>query len=360
MGENIIIQEGGVGKQLTADKFKVNKVGGGTVLYVLESSTALGTKSITENGTYNAEDDGYAGYSQVHVNVSGGGGGGGDSVVGRDSDGDEAVVTKDPDTGDLVVTKIPSSIRVTRPPTNPYGTYIDGQTITKDGMVVKGYLATGSEWGTVPTADVTINPTTAVYDQSTDDMEHTIDDSALEHPEYISQPLGSINEAQFGVAPQDSFIVNVSNISCDYMLIFKYSTGNYNVIGFSEQQSAGQMKEITYERYTDPITQQYNYRQYSETVKTTSQQTTTRVSGKAVYYLEFSEVAWRECDSVVNELSGLSMDIRDIATILYDGEHTGRGSHQQIAVTWPRPGDGAVLETSFEILVGPRAGQGDD
>lgn len=34
----------------------------------------LGTKDITENGTYNAVDDGLDGYSVVTVNVSGGGG----------------------------------------------------------------------------------------------------------------------------------------------------------------------------------------------------------------------------------------------------------------------------------------------
>lgn len=36
---------------------------------------SLGTKTITANGTYDAEDDGYDGYSSVDVNVSGGGGG---------------------------------------------------------------------------------------------------------------------------------------------------------------------------------------------------------------------------------------------------------------------------------------------
>ena len=38
-----------------------------------ESGGNLGTKSITSNGTYNAEDDGFDGYSSVTVNVSGGG-----------------------------------------------------------------------------------------------------------------------------------------------------------------------------------------------------------------------------------------------------------------------------------------------
>ena len=37
---------------------------------------SLGTKSITENGTYNASSDSLDGYSSVTVNVSGGGGGG--------------------------------------------------------------------------------------------------------------------------------------------------------------------------------------------------------------------------------------------------------------------------------------------
>lgn len=36
----------------------------------------LGTKTITQNGTYSAEDDSLDGYSEVTVNVSGGGGGG--------------------------------------------------------------------------------------------------------------------------------------------------------------------------------------------------------------------------------------------------------------------------------------------
>ena len=37
-------------------------------------SPSLGTKSITQNGTYNASDDGYDGYSSVSINVSSSGG----------------------------------------------------------------------------------------------------------------------------------------------------------------------------------------------------------------------------------------------------------------------------------------------
>lgn len=43
------------------------------IKYTSDSPTLI-TKSITENGTYNAESDNADGYSQVTVNVSGGGG----------------------------------------------------------------------------------------------------------------------------------------------------------------------------------------------------------------------------------------------------------------------------------------------
>lgn len=43
-----------------------------TLVDVTSGGGSLGTKSITENGTYNASSDGYDGYSQVTVNVSGG------------------------------------------------------------------------------------------------------------------------------------------------------------------------------------------------------------------------------------------------------------------------------------------------
>ena len=163
MSKNIIIQEGGIGKQLTVDKLKTNLVGSGTCLWVPEDEVQLGTKTITENGTYKASNDGYYGYEQVVVNVANVG-----TVTGTDGDGDEAVAYTDPTTGELVIDKVPSRIEVVTPPTNPYGIYTNGQTISTNGMVVKAYLASGSEYGTVPLGEITINPTTAVYDRTTD------------------------------------------------------------------------------------------------------------------------------------------------------------------------------------------------
>ena len=192
MSKNIIIQEGGLGKQLTVDRLKTNLVGSGSCLWMPEDEAQLTTKTITENGTYKASDDGYYGYSEVIVNIANAG-----TATGTDGDGDEAVAHTDPGTGELVTDKVPSSIQVITPPTNPYGIYQNGQAIVTDGMVVKSYLATGGEYGTVPNGEIILNPTTAVYDQSTDTGgydEATIDASVLYDPDAITQPVAAISE----------------------------------------------------------------------------------------------------------------------------------------------------------------------
>ena len=49
----------------------------GTTAVITGTVPSYGTKTISQNGTYNASTDGYDGYSSVTVNVSGGSGGGG-------------------------------------------------------------------------------------------------------------------------------------------------------------------------------------------------------------------------------------------------------------------------------------------
>lgn len=48
------------------------KTGGGTVRFYEDEPSDLGTKTITLNGTYSAEDDNVDGYSEVNVNVQNG------------------------------------------------------------------------------------------------------------------------------------------------------------------------------------------------------------------------------------------------------------------------------------------------
>lgn len=161
MSKNITIQEGGVARQITANKLKTNLVGGGTCLWVPEDETQLGTKHISENGTFKANDDGYYGYSEVTVSGIG-------TATGTGPDGETHQYTEDGE-GGITDTLLPSSISVVTPPT--ITTYEDGATIDFSGMVVKGYLKSGDLWtdsdhpdGVIPISELTLPVTIADID----------------------------------------------------------------------------------------------------------------------------------------------------------------------------------------------------
>lgn len=335
MAKNIIIQEGGIGKQLTVNTLKTNLVGGGTCLWVPEDERQLGTKHITENGTYRANDDGYYGYSEVTVNGVG-------SVTGRDpTTGDEVEVHRDPDTGEIVQTVIPTEIRVITPPTNPYGTYVDGQTITKDGMVVKAYSSTGAELQTVLIGEITINPTTAVYDESKDTAGTGTATSNLETA--LQQPINYGKRAGHRMidGSYDQYVeaeAVASYLANDgkYMTIFASSRTPCGTIYTSDRQGTS--------------THSVNGSDYTYDGKTVYFDTTVYNNGGS----------W-EGYGQLNTYNGTGFISNDAWTMIYGDRHENpHGSTQTINVSWPRPGDGAILETSFEILVDHSAGQGDD
>lgn len=143
----------------TVDKLSSPGIGGSSITWVPEDQTRCESLRVTANGTYAAASAGKYGYNYVTVSVAG------DSVTGKDGDGDEATATVDPETGIIVYTKIPSSIEITTPPTKL--TYTAGETIDFTGAVVKAYLETGGEYGTVPNGEITLNPTTAAIDSET-------------------------------------------------------------------------------------------------------------------------------------------------------------------------------------------------
>ena len=153
MSKNISIQEGGAGRQFTAEKLKTALVGGGSCLWVPEDGVRLGTKVITANGAYTAAEDGFYGFQKVTVRVPGGSGGNGpggsgdpvpgregSSVVGTDSDGDEALVSIDTG-GRIVQKKVPSSIEIDTPPDRLE--YQSGDALDFSGLVVKAMLKSG-------------------------------------------------------------------------------------------------------------------------------------------------------------------------------------------------------------------------
>lgn len=74
MSKNITIAEGKTGKNfLNVSKLKIKTTDGDSSTWVPEDEASsyakLDTKTITENGTYNAKDDSVDGYSSVMVNV---------------------------------------------------------------------------------------------------------------------------------------------------------------------------------------------------------------------------------------------------------------------------------------------------
>lgn len=231
MSKNIVIQEGGVGKQLTADKLKTNLVGGGTCLWVPEDETRLGTKYISENGTYRASDDGYYGYSEVTVSGVG-------SVSGKDPDGsgDDATATVDPETGEIVITKLPYSISVVTPPT--VTEYSDGATIDFSGMVVKGYLKSGDLWtdsshpnGVIPISELTLPVTTA-------DSGSASGESATSPLIPESLPCGSSGSNSAGPVDSTADDVETFSVSGGAVTLWKSSVRTINNVCASSDASA--------------------------------------------------------------------------------------------------------------------------
>lgn len=336
MSKNIIIQEGGIGKQLTADKLRTNLVGGGTCLWVPEDEVQLTTKTITENGTYKASDDGYYGYEQVVVSIAGIG-----TATGMDGDGDEVVAHTDPDTGELETDKVPSRIEVVTPPTNPYGIYTNGQSISTNGMVVKAYLASGGEYGTVPNSEITLNPTQAHYDESTDTRGRGTATSELDTG--MVQPIAYSGGAGINQTTEARiFIVAYSGTIAAYP-----STTNIGLLFASSTEIVGTVITTSTNRRTGETSTN------TEDIRATGSYT---YNGKTVYFA-YQTLTESESQSVthgpintINRAPGGT----DAWTMIYGTiEEEPAGSHQQITVSWPRPLDGKVLETTFEILVAP-------
>ena len=69
---------GGTKTLLTEGKYLDSNV---QVIYTPPAGPNLGTKIITENGLYDASDDGYDGYSEIDVSVAGGGGYSADDIL---------------------------------------------------------------------------------------------------------------------------------------------------------------------------------------------------------------------------------------------------------------------------------------
>ena len=341
MSKNITIKEGGAAKQLTVDKLKTNLVSGGTCLWVPEDETNLTTKTITANGTYKASDDGYYGYSEVTVSGIG-------TATGTDEDGDEAVVTTG-EGGELEQNKVPSSIVVDEPPVVVGGVYPDGQTIDKEGMVVKAYLKEGGLYdtedypgGVIPIEELTLNPTAAHYDETSHEGESTYDGFGEgPWPLPIKYVIGELKAV---------------HITGDDYHLFTYNNGYIALL--MDGTFRGDTLFCSTSPGTATIGWQFDASGVPYQTKTVDVLTPYTYDEKTVYYngSGYSGYNFQAPPGANQIASGNQLDKAKAAWTIIYGIKSVTPNTQTITVSWPRPYDQKILETTFEINVAPPSG----
>lgn len=335
MSKNITIQEGGITKQLTADKLKTDLVGGGTCLWVPEDEVRLANKTISEDGTYKASDEGYYGYSQVTVHGIG-------RATGRDPQtGDEKTVTTDPNTGDLVETILPVEIRITTMPTKLE--YVDGENIDISGMVVKAYRATGTEYGTVPNNELSIEPSKATAEggggqegSATSDLRGNLTQPIVFLP--AGKRITMITSAWEDYVAAQFHCDTIWCINNDKINLYAMSDDPQNIATYDVKQwrkSWGQEEPAEWSKDT-LVAAQANYTHNDKTVY---------YGSKANWW---NPIQWMPQPPFIhtanypNEL--------DAWTVVYGDRNVGPEGTQTIGVSWPRS-DGRILTTTFRINV---------
>lgn len=324
MSKNIIIQEGGAGKQFTADKLKTALVGGGSCKWVPEDEVALVALSATENGTYTAASDGHYGYSRVTVNVSGGAGstrpgGAGSAIIGRDSDGDTVVSTVGED-GAITTVKQPSKIRVGVPPART--AYADGEAIDLTGMTVMALTETGTYLNFIPLEELTLSPGLADISQVASESyeEGGINAAAIDVTTYQPNQYGSYVYPDPVVTGRSTGYIT-ENVPTR-IFFTRYNGGLYACIPIG-----GGFKVV----YFTPG--------YGQSVNPGLIRTPEAYHFGAAYNFYdssfFESIPESSVDPAGADFSGASPV----------------GGTQTITVSWTRPSDGAVLTTSFEITV---------
>lgn len=335
-------------KLLTVDKLRTALDGGGSCLWVPEADVALGTRTIRSAGTYYAADDGFYGYSRVTVK------GIGSSVTGKMSDGsgDEATATVDPETGEVTISKIPSSIKVITPPENEYGIYQVGQAIDTAGMVVKGYTASGEEWGTVPLDEITLSPTTAVYDEETEYGGSYAVSDLLSYRVPLGDFIPSIElkKGPYGIEPlyalgYDGYYRSSRSV---YAIVVSAEAGERNVTEVNCNWDEN--LNVT---YTEHDYSAAHYNKFTYDGKTVWWEDHVITAASVPWHSGYGDVGANAEELEIHSSS--DEEVRRMAwTIMYGEKVTiPYGSRQTITASWARPGDGKVLTAEFEIMVAP-------
>jgi len=293
MSANTSIKEGGKARSFgPVSALMVQGDDGKYLPWVPESERQLGTKSVNKNGVYQAKKDGVYGWRSFSVNVPTDQG-----VTGTDPTTGQQVAVGVGPTGELTETVVPVEIRVTTPPFKT--SYVSGEIINLAGIVVTAYDINGEALQELSMSDLAVIPIIADYQYSGDwcgGLPVLLGNQATGYY-WANSTLLSSGVLYFGdvsINCHDGNRVTVSNSKTGQSntLNYKYTDfdkpGDYGVKAYVSQGSVG--------------------------------------------------LVWSAPNIMIGGSTGVA------ATNEVE-------SGQLITLYWPRPGDGAVLETGFYIDV---------
>lgn len=325
--------------------------------YPEEDRALKNTMTVDKNGVYQASKMGVYGWKSVNVNVPTT-----EGITGKDPDtGEEVYVHPDPE-GELVNDVLPVRIDVTTPPTKTE--YTDGEIIDYSGIFVHAYSAKGTDLGAVPFNGLVFPIKTAVYDMAKyqPDQATLNDTSFLYNNPPVSLPVligyGNIyDSADYNPTYHGEYRIEIIE-SSDIVYGFCYGYEDYEafrIILCSKEAFKVRVVHNFYNEYFNPpdrvdirqfdATRQYIHNgtghfHYRQGVISIGQD-----QYKSTHYMTDGPVMWVNSR---NLLTNTDFMYDTIEVILYGTILPGGNP---IPVQWSRPGDGAILETTFTITV---------
>lgn len=349
MSANIKIQEGGKDRGFTAEKLKTALAGGGEAAWVRKDERQLTTKSVNQNGEYRAASDGKYGYSSFTATVTDSG-----SVTGKGQDGKEYNVHVE--SGDLVETLLPSEIAVTLLPTT--NIYRDGDAISLAGIQVTAYDADGDVWtgdgqypdGVIPVNELLLPVGVAIYDESTAvaGTAYMEDTTGLDPRTIAAMPFiydfNVIGEGIYNTGTKETGTGPGMDIT---------QHGSKPVYVYTEENSIGNKSAYACsEEYFEGVFKTYNqYGNYETSIRADRFEKL----GKTYYQATLASGGAFFSVSPPPNYVGEDAAFIEISYVILFGLHTPSGSVQTVIIQWARPGDGKILETSFDIIVSQSA-----
>ena len=325
------IKEGGKSRNFSAAMLKTNLQGGGTGLWIPRMDVELKNKYISKSGTYTAKADDCYGFDQVTVS-------GVDVEITQDEDGDD--VERTTDGGKVTENKLPSYIRVTVLPSKL--DYTVGEAIDYTGLVVHAYTKSGIDMGVVPFNELILPAEKAGEgwaEQWTDG--HGLNAMQIAYTphwnrtEWIERYSGRIDEEQVFVCGSALGTINGKPAS--------YGDSSQNptpgTLFVTRYQDQNYMASMAGSRRMDVFAYWSGEEYYSGQAKRTGWFYAAGSSGDAGIKTFVRATGGEYITNI--PVSTVNPTTVDPSTLYSIGE--------SIPIQWRRPGDGQLLETSFNI-----------